>query len=284
MTVCAVDIGGTFTKAGAVDLHGAVRRFSRIPTAGPWEAFLARVLDQIRAIRANDPGIASIGVSVAGFLNPAHSMMIYNPNLPWLESRPLQAALQDALQLPVHLEVDSNAAALGEYRFGDGAGVARFLCLTIGTGIGGGFLVDGQPVRFTGECLGDVGHIIVEPDGARCSCGGRGCAEAVASAPAILTACGLAGVTLEQLAALPQADALFQDAGAKIGLLAASLASIFFPDRIALGGGVPDASTSVLAAAREAFQTSCSDSARALATLVKAKLGSHASLIGAATH
>ena len=282
MTVCAVDIGGTWTKIGLVDERGDVRHFSRVPTAGPADRFSALLIGQIGESVAREPGVEAIGVSVAGFIDGGRSRMTYNPNLPWLVDFPLQAALRDAFGIPVRIEVDSNAAALGEYRFGHGAGARRFLCLTIGTGVGGGFLIDGQPARFTGECIGDVGHIIVEPGGPLCTCGGRGCAEAVLTAPAILLASGTAAGSLEELAPRREMDRFFIAAGHQLGLLAASLASIFFPDCIALGGGVPAASHLVIEGVREAFERSAGDWARANTRIVQAKLGPLAPLIGAA--
>jgi glucokinase len=280
MSVCAVDIGGTFTKIALVDERGAVQNFQRIPTTAPIENYICELIRGIEIALQKQPARA-IGVSLAGFIDAAHNRLIYNPNLPWLEHFPLQAALSQKFAAPVVIEVDSNAAALAEYRFGHGAGADRFLCLTIGTGIGGGFLTNGELVRLTHECIGDVGHVIVEPGGRRCTCGGLGCAEAEATAPAILAKSGSQATSLEELLQASASELLFSEAGRYLGLLCASLASIFFPDCIALCGGVCEASPLVTHAAQIEFERSASDFARAHVRIVGAKLGSNASLVGA---
>ncbi len=263
MKVCAVDIGGSFTKLGLIDSAGGVHHFRRMPTVSPAEAFLAELFRQIETLLALET-VTGIGVSVAGFLDAARSCMIYNPNLPWLENLPIRALLSGRFAMAVTVEVDSNAGALGEFVFGAGAGARRFLCLTIGTGIGGGLLIDGEIVRIMGECAGDVGHVIVAPGGLLCSCGGRGCAEAVAAGPAVIE------------------TGRFDEAGAYIGLLASSLGAIFFPDRIALGGGIVEASPDVVRSAQRAFTQSAGSHVRGMSEIVRARLGAHAPLVGAA--
>jgi glucokinase len=273
LKIIAVDIGGTSTKLGIVNADGAIGQHRRIPTSPPAPDFIEALSTEIE----QDSKVDAIAISVAGFLDHAHSAMIYNSNLPWLEGFPLRFTLAKRFHVPVELEIDSNAAAVAEYRFGVGAGSNRFLCLTVGTGIGGGFVANGELVRFTHECLGDVGHVIVEPYGQRCTCGGLGCAEAVATAPAILRARPGA----DALEEIPADDPVFADSGRKIGLLCASLGSVFFPDRIALAGGVCAASDQVLEQARASFRESAADVMRGTA-IVAAKLGAHAPLIGAA--
>ncbi len=273
--IAAVDIGGTSTKLGLINNAGEVFAFRRFETRPPAVQFLESLRSHLRELVAFQPDTAGIGVSVAGFIDAAHSRMTYNPNIPWLENVPLLDELSEAFHVPVRVEVDSNAATLGEHLFGQGAGNNRFLFLTIGTGIGVGMIVGGQLLRPTHECLGDAGHIIVEPGGRLCSCGGIGCAEAVASAPAILRQSGASA-----LSNVP--DAFFIEAGHHLGTLIASLAAIFFPDRIALGGGVCQASTLYIKAAISGFERSAALAVREAATVVAARLGAEASLIGAA--
>jgi glucokinase len=277
VTVAAIDIGGTWTKFGLIDRTGALTQFTRVPTEPPADVFLGSVFSQVEILLAADPQSVGLGVSVAGFIDRPHSMMIYNPNLPWLERIPIQATLAGEFDLPVKLEIDSNAAALGEFHFGAGQGCHRFLCLTIGTGIGGGFIDNGQLVRLTHECIGDVGHIILNPAGPPCSCGGAGCAEALAAAPALLQQAGRRATNLEHVP-----YALFTEAGKYIGQLAASLAAVFYPERIALAGGVCEASHQAVESARASFRSLAGDFVRHTASIVPARLGARAPLIGAA--
>ena len=109
-------------------------------------------------------------------------------NMPGLNHAPLRDRLAERLELAVALDNDACAAALGEYRYGAGQGAARLLVVTVGTGIGAGMVVDGAVFRTSQGCLGDPGHVIVAPDGPPCGCGGRGCMEAMAAAPAIARA------------------------------------------------------------------------------------------------
>jgi glucokinase len=276
MTAIGIDIGGSSTKLAIVDSNGALEGFSRIPTEPPLEAFIKNITEQVKLLVSVDRDVRGVGVAVAGFIDPAYSMMTYNPNIPWLEKQPLQSELQDRCRLAVRLEVDSNAAALGEFRFGSGVGAKRLLCLTVGTGIGGGFVANGELLRFTEQCIGDVGHVIVQPGGRRCSCGSFGCAEAVAAAPAILEKAGVSA-----LKDVPD-PALFREAGRYIGVLAASLGAIFFPDRIVVGGGVSSASPEVTAGAREEFERVAGLEVKKRARLIPTNLGARAPLIGAA--
>jgi glucokinase len=190
MNVIAIDIGGTATKAGIVNDDGTIENFRRFETEPPVDSFIERLNRTIDDLLKVSPDAEGIGISVAGFIDAAHSIMTYNPNLPWLEQYPLRDSLHSKYGKPVALEADSNAVALGEYYFGSGIGSPRFLCIAVGTGIGAGFMIDGKLLRFTEECIGDAGHIIVAPGDEKCSCGGVGCAEAVATASAILRLAG----------------------------------------------------------------------------------------------
>ena len=208
--------------------------------------------------------------------------MTYNPNLPWLENYPLRERLARNYKLPVTLDADSNAVALGEYHFGSGAGSKRFLCIAVGTGIGAGFMIDGELLRFTEQCLGDAGHVIVAPGNEKCSCGGLGCAEAVATAGAILRHAGCEANSLEELSKDPGSEQFFEQAGYYIGILCASLSSLFYPDRIVLGGGVIEASEAVVRAAKCTWERYAAAAVRQRAQVLAAKLGGKAPLAGAA--
>jgi glucokinase len=223
---------------------------------------------------------------VAGFINPARDRLSYNPNMAWLEGFPLRAAVADALCTTVALEVDSNSSCLGEYRFGAGRGSRRFLCLVSGTGLGAGMAIDGALVRFMGECIGDAGHVVVAPDGPECPCGGRGCAEAMVSESEIVRN-AQSGATLREVMenarqSNGRAVEALATAGRALGVAMASLAQIFFPDCIALAGGLAEAGDLVLPHAEVAFRRSVNADARASVRVMKADLGWRATVIGAA--
>ncbi len=300
--VLAIDIGGGTTKLALVDRQGGMRAWQSFSTAAPsGDAFIEKLLSILREIEAQSgppqedhPGAASpvLGVSVAlaGFVS-TEGALEYNANLPWLEHTPIASVVKQALQLPVHIETDSNAACIAEYLYGQGRGSERFLCLTGGTGLGVGMISEGKLLRVAHGCLGDAGHIVVQADGPVCSCGGRGCAEALISTASLgiryakLTGRGKASfrsLVNDGELGKPLALTLLEEAGYWTGITAASLASIFFPDRIAIAGGLSHAGDVFFAAAQESFLAHGGRYPLANASLVRASTGEHATLLGAA--
>lgn len=296
-SVLCVDIGGTTSKTGIFSPSDELELCGSVPTQGPSpELFAQRLCGEIRAaeLEASRRGLvlAGIGVAIAGFLDDERGRMIYNSNLPWLEGFPLRDRLAQEFDLPVELEVDSNAAAIAEQRLGSGRDSARFLCVTVGTGLGVGMILHGEPLRFAYGCLGDIGHIVLQPNGPVCTCGGRGCAEMYVSAPVLADKYRLAKrlhseTTLRDVIVAARAGdtagvAVLQEAGEWLGLAIASLANTFYPDRISIAGGLAESGDLVMNAVERAFRESVSEFARAKAVLGRAVLGAKATLTGAA--
>ena len=280
-----VDIGGTNTKVALVNDSGDVAEIETFPTGRDQAALIANVGEAAGRCRGT-ASIQGAGVAVAGFINPARDRLSYNPNLDWLVGFPLRDAMADALGVTVALEVDSNASCLGEYRFGAGRGSQRFLCLVSGTGLGVGMIIDGALVRFMGECIGDAGHVVVDANGPECPCGGRGCAEVMVSERTIVQN-AQSGPTLREVmenarSGNVRAAAELAAAGSALGIAMASLSQIFFPDRVALAGGLAEAEDLVLPAAEAAFRRTVNAEARVHVAVVKATLGWRATVIGAA--
>lgn len=291
-SVLCVDIGGTGSKIGVLAPSGELKLIGSLPTRGPDpEAFVQRLCQEIVAA-GNGIDLAGIGVAIAGFLDDERGRMIYNSNLPWLQGYPLRDHIARELKLPVELEVDSNAAAIAEQRHGSGRDSARFLCVTVGTGLGVGMIIHGEPLRFAYGCLGDIGHLVLQPNGPVCTCGGRGCAEMYVSAPVLADKYRLAKrlsseITLRDvIVAAREGDAagigVLKEAGEWLGLAIASMANTFYPNRIAIAGGLAESGDLVMDAVGRAFRESVSDFAREKAVLGRAMLGSLATLTGAA--
>jgi glucokinase len=289
--VVAIDIGGGTTKIALVDRLGEVRRWRSFPTSGEnGEAFLEQVVQACQTLEAEAEAPA-IGVSaaVAGFVT-AEGALEYNPNLPWLERTPIAASLAARLGLPVVVEADSNAACLAEYLLGEGRGSSRFLCMTGGTGLGVGMVIEGKLLRIAYGCMGDAGHVIVAPEGPACTCGGRGCAEALLSTAALgqhyaeltHTKGGFRSLVRAARSGDRQAGGLLTDAGYWLGIATASLATIFMPDRIAVAGGLSQAGDAFFEAAQASFRAHCGTLPLSRTTLVRATTGEHATLLGAA--
>ena len=262
-TAGAIDIGGTGTKLGIVAEDGSVAARATIPTNG--DRGPAQLVDRIvaglrpmfEAAAADGHPVAGVGVSIAGFLDPDHTAMFANANLPSFWRFPLRAALEERLGLPCRLEVDTNVSTLAEYRFGAGCGSARFLGVTVGTGMGGGVIIDGKLLRYTGECAGDLGHIIVDPAGRVCTCGARGCLEAMVCSAAISERAGgreVRDVVIGAQQGDRQAREALAETGRWLGLGLASLAALFTPDRIVVGGGVAAAGDALLEPTRASYR------------------------------
>jgi glucokinase len=287
----AIDIGGTRTKLGIVAEDGSIVRHATMPTSGGGEPLsllsgtVSALEPMLHAQRTARSRVLGIGVSVAGFLDREHGAMVGNANLPALCGFPLRRALEERFAIDCRLEVDSNAAVVAEYRYGGGRGSARLLGVTVGTGLGGGVIIDGALLRYTGGCAGDLGHIILDPKGRRCSCGARGCLEALVCSAALSERAGgrpardivSSAKRGEQLAV----DAL-ADAGRWLGRGLASLAPLFAPDTIVVGGGVAVAADLLLEPTRASYRAHASPEFQNV-QLVGSSLGGWEAMIGAAS-
>lgn len=306
-TILAIDIGGTNTKLAPIDPAGKTGPVVSIPTSGELglESFLKSIVDAASSI-ISEAGtrINGIGIGVAGFINPAHTTMTFNPNIAWLEGVNLSDYFSNKLNLPVTLEIDSNAAALAEAVHGNGKKSKRLLVLTLGTGLGGGMVVDGNILRISNECLGDIGHVMVEPGGPLCLSGCKGCAEAMVSVSALeryasefnsegkntngigQSKAGDVIHTPEIIRAAQQgnraAEKAIQKLGNYLGIGLASMAPILAPDRICIAGGISEAGQPLLDAIQASFLKIAGPPYTEGVTIQKAFLGWKSVLVGSA--
>ena len=288
----AIDIGGTGTKIGVVAENGTIVRRRTISTSIDGQPLplvdaiassLQVILDARESQRAP---VSGIGVSVAGFLDREHSAMIHNANLPALRGFPLRAALEKRFSLDCRLEVDSNAAVVAEHRHGAGQGSTRLLGVTVGTGLGGGVIIDGKLLRYTGECAGDLGHIIVDRKGRLCTCGARGCLEAMVNSAALSDRAG-GRKPREIVNGARKGDTLARKALAEtgwwLGLGLASLSPVFAPDRIVVGGGISTAGDLLLEPVRASYHTHARPEFRDSTQVVGSSFDGWEGMVGAAS-
>lgn len=289
-SAAAIDIGGTATKIGIVAEDGSVVARATIPTsaAGEPTPLVDRIVTTLRpmldAVAADGNAVSGIGVSVAGFLDRQHATMFGNANLPSLCGFPLRRAVEERLALDCRLEVDSNAAVVAEYRHGAGRGSERLLGVTVGTGLGGGVIVDRKLLRYTGECAGDLGHIIVDPKGRHCTCGAQGCLEAMVCTAAISERA--AGRGFRDVVSSAQRGERFAgealaETGWWLGLGLASLSPLFAPDRIVVGGGVAAAGDLLLEPVRASYRRHASAEFREKVRIVGSSFDGWEGMIGA---
>ncbi len=191
MAVLAIDIGGTKLAAGIVDTEGRILARGEVPTlaAEGLEPVLGRIAglgrDLLSRPEVADVSVHRVGVGCAGPVDLKAGIVFNPPNLPGWTRVPLMDRLRHELDLPVVLENDANAAALGEFRYGAGRGARSIVYMTVSTGIGGGIILDGKIWHGLKDAAGEIGHMTVCPDGPVCGCGNRGCLEAMSSGTSI---------------------------------------------------------------------------------------------------
>ena len=291
----AVDIGGTKIAVGMVDESGRVLTCAECPTdpnSGPANG-LARITLMLRETAARTGGdLRGIGVGCTGPVNPLAGTVGDVAFLPGWAGMDLVGELSRALDVPAAMENDADAAALGEARWGAGRGVHRFLYVTIGTGIGGGLVLDGQLYRGVDGAHPEIGHHVIDPAGPPCFCGARGCWESLASGPAMGRWVGEQAQDLQGLDARaicaeaeknhPLARRAVARQGYYLGLGIANLVTLFVPDVIALGGGLMRSSHLFWADIQATVRAMCKLVPLDQVRLAPAALGSDAALIGAA--
>lgn len=237
--VAGIDVGGTAMKGGVIGPGGAVERAGSRPTGR------GDVLEGLAAFASElAPGAAAVGVAVPGLVDEATGVARGSVNLGWRDV-PLRRLLQERLGLPVAVTHDVRAAARAEAAAGAGRGRSDWLLITVGTGVGGAVVVGGRPYAGAHGVGGELGHLVVDPDGPECACGARGCVEALASAAAVERRYGEAVPAEEVVARAAKGDeaaaAVWREA---VEALAAGLAAavvMLDPELIVVGGGLAGA-------------------------------------------
>lgn len=284
-----VDIGGTKVAAGVVDDAGNVVAETRRPTpSDDADAAIDAVVEVVHELReAHEVG--AVGVAAAGYVSADRSTMLFAPNLPWQDVA-VRSLVEERVKLPVAVENDANCAAWAEYRYGAGQGESHLVCLTVGTGIGAGILIDGHLYRGRWGIAGEPGHAWVMADGIECGCGNSGCLEQYASGTALVRYAKENGldadgpeITAAARAGDQRAIDAFATVGRWLGRGLADLASVLDPGLFVIGGGVADAGELLVGPARESFESHLSGRAhRPLAAVREAVLGNNAGVVGAA--
>lgn len=306
MYLMGIDLGGTHIRVALANQHGIIltRRRVRTPVAEGRAAIMSCLIGLVEQLGSEVSELTAIGVGAPGLVDMQAGSIKHAPTLPGWRDVSLAHMLRERMGVPVFLANDASLAALGEYTYGAGKGLQHFLYLTVSTGIGAGIIVDGQLVLGLHGSAGEVGHMIVEPGGAICACGGRGHLETLASGTAIARLArealatgqqsllqqqqesGPTGITAADIAqAAEQGDALALDllknAGRYLGYAVINLVHLFNPQMIAIGGGVSSANELVFGPMREVVYTGLMPAFQRDFQLVKATLGDDAGIIGA---
>ncbi|OEV01131.1 MULTISPECIES: ROK family glucokinase [Streptomyces] len=301
-----VDIGGTKIAAGVVDEKGTILETSKVPTPDTPDAVIDAIADAVRQASA-EHRVEAVGIGAPGYVDDKRATVLFTPNLSW-RHEPLKDKVEQRIDLPVVIENDANAAAWGEYKFGVGTGHEDVVCITIGTGLGGGTIIGGKLHRGRYGVAAEFGHIRMVPDGLLCGCGNQGCWEQYASGRALLryaqqratatpdnaeillglgdgTTEGIHGKHVSQAARQgdPVAIDSFRELARWVGAGLADLASLFDPGAFIVGGGVSDEGELVLDPIRKSYRRWLVGSRwRPHADVLAAQLGNKAGLVGVA--
>lgn len=291
-----IDVGGGSAKIGIVSPTGEVlaqdfvASDASIPAAVLIDRYLATAERLQRSFGAKR--LSGIGIGVPGHVDfDLGTTRLCN--VPTLDDFPIIEFVQSKSGARVFIENDATLAALGEHRFGAGQGSNRFLTVTLGTGIGVGFIENGKPAHTSNGTLGDIGHVIVDPTGSRsCRQGCKGCLESVASALALQERYdalrgvsggeGLGSLFESARAGNAECTRIVQEAAKNIGAAVVSWMHIFAPDRIAFAGGVSAAGEILLGPIRKTVMRLAMKNYASKATILQATLGNNAGLVGAA--
>jgi glucokinase len=301
-----VDIGGTKIAAGVVDEEGNILATVQVPTPPTPEGVVDAIAEAVRDVSGNHT-VEAVGIGAAGYVDDKRATVLFAPNIRWRQEA-LKDKVEQRVGLPVVVENDANAAAWGEYRFGAGVGHDDVICVTLGTGLGGGIIIGGKLHRGRFGVAGEFGHVRMVPDGLLCGCGNQGCWEQYASGRALVryakqravaqpenaqlllslgdgTPEGIEGRHISEAARggdKVAADS-FRELARWAGAGLADLASLFDPSAFIVGGGVSDEGELVLEPIRKSFRRwLVGGRYRPHARVVAAQLGGKAGLVGAA--
>jgi glucokinase len=303
-----IDLGGTNIRIGLVTQDGALVAATRMPTqaAEGYAQVKERTIGAVKELllrTAVGTEVVGGGIGCPGIVDTHHGILTYSANLGWRDTK-IGQELREVLGIPIFVDQDAIAAGLGEHWLGAGQGSCHQIYLAVGTGIGAGIIIAGKPYLGAHGVAGNIGHVMLQEDGPLCSCGRRGCLEALASGPAVarrarqalqegddagplalLHKAGIEITSKEVADAAKEGDPLarqiMEASGRYLGQGLALLANVIDPQVIIIGGGLSQAGDCLLGSARAEFRHRILDPAKTTA-IVTAQLGDNAGMIGAA--
>ena len=302
-----IDVGGTNVKIALVDGNGNIAYSNTAPTHA--EMGLNYTIENIKqAIRdliteSRVENLEGIGFDFPGQIDYKNGVVKLAPNIPGWVDIPIAKIIEDEFHVPVKIDNDVHCAALGELKYGAGQGCENFICMTVGTGIGSGIVLDGKLIRGATNVAGELGHIKLSMhDGELCGCGDYGCLEAYASGPSIVKMAqdyimGGKSTKYKEMAAGgeitpyivseaakqgdPVAQRIFTKTGEYIGFGLVSVINLLNPEKVIIGGGVAGAGDILFDPIRKVIKERAMKVAGSAVEIVPAKLGNNAGVIGA---
>ena len=287
MRILCFDIGGTFIKYGLCDENFNLLEKDKIPTLAEngGQSIIERVIEIIEQYDSID----RVAVSTAGQVDSENGIVVYSTdNIPYYTGMRVKSLIENKTGIPTFVENDVNSAALGEAHFGAAKGVSDFICLTLGTGIGGAIFLNNKLYKGSASSAGELGHMIIHSGGKQCTCGGEGCFECYASASALIKAVNkVSPVELNAFQIFEKENIEKPEIRSEIdkwideiivGLV--NIIYIFNPSMIVLGGGIMNEDYIIELIDRKIY-TRLMDNFKNV-KIVRSKLGNDAGMIGAA--
>ena len=294
--IIGVDVGGTNIKIGMVSARGRIISRTNLST----EAYVRDKKKLISAIvtgiqnllserRYSLDNISGVGFGFPGLVDPIRGIVKFLPNIPGWKNVPFVKIFQQKMSLRAVVENDVNLITLGEWKFGAGAGVRNMLCMTLGTGVGAGLILNNALYRGAGYAAGEMGHVPLNEDGPSCNCGGWGCLERYVGNRALYArALKLfkRKITLEEISSLAargnrKALKFWDETALHVGNGLTGVVNLLNPARIVIGGGVFNASAFMVKRIEKTLKARAMSVQGAMAKIVKAQLGADAGIVGA---
>lgn len=306
-----IDVGGTNVKIALVDDNGKIIYSNSVPTYAKMgyeytvNNIKQAIKDLMKETNTTPSDIEGIGFDFPGQVDCKTGVVKLAPNIPGWVNVPIAQMIEDEFHIPTRIDNDVRCAALGELKFGAGKGCENFICITVGTGIGSGIVINGKVVRGATNAAGELGHIKLQMNGGPiCGCGDTGCLEAFASGPAIVAMAqeyikGGKSTKFREMAAVeggeitpymvakaaeegdPVAKKIFEIVGEYIGIGLTSVINLLNPERVIIGGGVAESGELLLGPIRKTIKERAMVVAGNAVEIVPAQLGNSAGVIGA---
>jgi len=304
-----VDVGGTKVSVALVEesaqVIGEAKRPTPLTSSRAILEAVKELIDNLLLTNQLSPSdILAIGLGVAGMINFKEGIVVFSPNLP-LRDIPFRDLVYQYYKIPTFLDNDANTATLGEKYYGAGRDVSNMVCITLGTGIGGGIIIENKLYRGTTGSAAEIGHMIIDLNGPECTCGSFGCFEALASGWAIAKQARQAvkkaensailrlaqdrpeNITTEIVAAAANegdllARQIFANIGRVVGVGLTNIVNIFNPELVVIAGGMAELGELILGPARELVQTQALIPNSQVVNIVQTELAGRAGVMGAA--
>ncbi len=294
--VLGIDVGGTNVKLGVVDNQGKIITRRNLVTgehvhskAQLIQAFIDGINTLMMQHRLSPKDFSGIGIGLPGLVDPIKGVVLFLPNIPGWKNVPLKKILEQAVKIPVFIENDVNLIAMGEWKFGAGKGSRNMICMTLGTGVGGGLILNNELYRGEGFAAGEIGHIPLNEEGPACNCGGFACFEgAVGNRQLTEKTKKTFGIELspQQIGDLagqndPRAIKFWEETGVRIGNGLTGVVNLLNPPLIVIGGGVSNNYAFLAKTIKATIKRRAMKVQAAMVKIVRAKLGDDAGILGA---